>query len=159
MLLIRRNDIESLYARQQPKSCRANKLPAPSKALSCLTEFSFSEGIARQFPQRAPRSGVGSPSARRNDRQDVGCGDPPQSGDQPYICNTPPFVTVDDIGARHANRNLDTTQIGGEHFTAFRTTPSKSRLPATLAQAPAYRESGMSRVRRAYAFYGCSLQM
>nr|WP_245517878.1 cell division protein ZapB [Rhizobium leguminosarum] len=39
-----------------------------------------------------------------------------------------PFVTVDDTGARHANRNFHTTQIGGEQFTAFRTTPSKSRL-------------------------------
>ncbi|MBB4523456.1 UNVERIFIED_ORG: hypothetical protein M2435_003450 [Rhizobium sophorae] len=39
-----------------------------------------------------------------------------------------PFVTVDDTGARHANRNFHTTQIGGEHFTAFRTAPSKSRL-------------------------------
>ncbi|MBB4252697.1 transposase [Rhizobium sp. BK008] len=38
------------------------------------------------------------------------------------------FVTVDDTGARHANRNFHTTQIGGEHFTAFRTAPSKSRL-------------------------------
>jgi len=39
-----------------------------------------------------------------------------------------PFVTVDDAGARHANRSFHTTQIGGEHFTAFRTAPSKSRL-------------------------------
>lgn len=39
-----------------------------------------------------------------------------------------PFVTVDDTGARHANRNFHTTQIGGEHFCAFRTAPSKSRL-------------------------------
>ncbi|SOC48336.1 hypothetical protein SAMN05892877_1521 [Rhizobium subbaraonis] len=39
-----------------------------------------------------------------------------------------PFVTVDDTGARHANRNVYTTHIGGEHFTAFRTAPSKSRL-------------------------------
>ncbi len=39
-----------------------------------------------------------------------------------------PFVTVDDTGARHANRNFHTTHIGGEHFTAFRTAPSKSRL-------------------------------
>jgi hypothetical protein len=38
------------------------------------------------------------------------------------------FVTVDDTGARHANRNFHTTHIGGEHFTAFRTAPSKSRL-------------------------------
>ncbi|MBX4996114.1 transposase [Rhizobium binae] len=39
-----------------------------------------------------------------------------------------PYVTVDDTGARHANRNFYTTHIGGEHFTAFRTTSSKSRL-------------------------------
>ena len=39
-----------------------------------------------------------------------------------------PFVTVDDTGARHANRNFHTTHIGGEHFTVFRTGPSKSRL-------------------------------
>nr|WP_325265932.1 hypothetical protein [uncultured Rhizobium sp.] len=35
---------------------------------------------------------------------------------------------MDDTGARHANRNFHTTHIGGEHFTAFRTAPSKSRL-------------------------------
>jgi len=39
-----------------------------------------------------------------------------------------PFVTVDDTGSRHAHGNGYTTQIGGEHFTAFRTGPSKSRL-------------------------------
>ncbi|MBU1316284.1 MAG: transposase [Alphaproteobacteria bacterium] len=39
-----------------------------------------------------------------------------------------PFVTVDDTGARHANRNFHTTHIGGEYFTAFRTAPAKSRL-------------------------------
>ncbi|MHC2358542.1 hypothetical protein ACVMH6_001380 [Rhizobium leguminosarum] len=44
-----------------------------------------------------------------------------------------PFVTVDDTGARHANRNFHTTQIGGEHFTAFRTAPSKSRRLNFLA--------------------------
>jgi len=39
-----------------------------------------------------------------------------------------PYVTVDDTGARHGNRNFYTTHIGGEHFSAFRTAPSKSRL-------------------------------
>ena len=39
-----------------------------------------------------------------------------------------PYVTVDDTGARHAHRNFYTTHIGGENFTAFRTTSSKSRL-------------------------------
>ena len=39
-----------------------------------------------------------------------------------------PYLTVDDTGARHAHDNCHTTQIGGEHFTAFRTARSKSRL-------------------------------
>ncbi|OCJ17322.1 hypothetical protein A6U87_20240 [Rhizobium sp. AC44/96] len=39
-----------------------------------------------------------------------------------------PYVTVDDTGARHANRNFHTTHIGGAHFSAFRTAPFKSRL-------------------------------
>jgi len=39
-----------------------------------------------------------------------------------------PFITVDDTGARHAHDNCYTTQIGGDHFTAFRTRPTKSRL-------------------------------
>jgi hypothetical protein len=39
-----------------------------------------------------------------------------------------PYVTVDDTGARHGNRNFYTTHIRGEHFSAFRTAPSKSRL-------------------------------
>lgn len=38
------------------------------------------------------------------------------------------YVTVDDTGARHARGNFHTTQIGGEHFTVFRTSASKSRL-------------------------------
>lgn len=47
--------------------------------------------------------------------------------EQPGLVSAP-FVTVDDTGARHGNRNFHTTQIGGEHFCAFRTAPSKSRL-------------------------------
>ncbi|SCB49695.1 IS66 family transposase [Rhizobium multihospitium] len=39
-----------------------------------------------------------------------------------------PFVTVDDTGARHNRRNAFTTQIGGDRFTVFRTSLSKSRL-------------------------------
>lgn len=38
------------------------------------------------------------------------------------------YITVDDTGARHGHDNFYTTQVGGEYFTAFRTTPSKSRL-------------------------------
>src|SRR5829696_3655302 len=39
-----------------------------------------------------------------------------------------PYITVDDTGARHARRPSVTTQIGGERFTVFRTSRSKSRL-------------------------------
>lgn len=39
-----------------------------------------------------------------------------------------PYITVDDTGARHARKSGYTTQIGGEHFTVFRTGTSKSRL-------------------------------
>ncbi|WP_379943710.1 hypothetical protein [Sinorhizobium sp. P24N7] len=39
-----------------------------------------------------------------------------------------PFITVDDTGAQHNRRNAFTTQIGGEHFSTFRTSLSKSRL-------------------------------
>ncbi|MET3615846.1 hypothetical protein ABID16_004193 [Rhizobium aquaticum] len=38
------------------------------------------------------------------------------------------YVTVYDTGARHGAGDFHTTQIGGEHFSAFRTTPSKTRL-------------------------------
>jgi transposase IS66 family protein len=37
------------------------------------------------------------------------------------------WVTVDDTAARHARRDGVTTQIGDDHFTAFRTGVSKSR--------------------------------
>ena len=40
---------------------------------------------------------------------------------------TAPWITVDDTGARHRNRNGVTTQIGDDHFTFFKTTFSKSR--------------------------------
>jgi hypothetical protein len=39
-----------------------------------------------------------------------------------------PYLTVDDTGARHTRRPAVTTQIGGERFTVFRTSRSKSRL-------------------------------
>ena len=40
---------------------------------------------------------------------------------------TAPWITVDDTGARHRNRNGVTTQIGNDRFTFFKTTFSKSR--------------------------------
>jgi Transposase IS66 family len=38
------------------------------------------------------------------------------------------WITADDTGARHKANNGFCTQIGNAHFTAFATTPSKSRL-------------------------------
>jgi len=38
------------------------------------------------------------------------------------------WITVDDTGARHKDKNGFCTQIGNAHFTWFGTTPSKSRL-------------------------------
>jgi hypothetical protein len=41
---------------------------------------------------------------------------------------TAPWVSVDDTGARHKLQNGYCTQLGNDHFTAFATTSSKSRL-------------------------------
>ena len=41
---------------------------------------------------------------------------------------TASWISVDDTGARHCGRNGVCTQIGNDHFTAFVTTFSKSRL-------------------------------
>src|SRR5215211_4465787 len=38
------------------------------------------------------------------------------------------WISVDDTGARHRGRNGTCTQIGNDHFAAFATTTSKSRL-------------------------------
>src|SRR5215216_386859 len=38
------------------------------------------------------------------------------------------WISVDDSGARHRGRNGTCTQIGNDHFAAFATTVSKSRL-------------------------------
>jgi hypothetical protein len=38
------------------------------------------------------------------------------------------WISVDDTGARHQHRNGVCTQLGNEHFAAFATTASKSRL-------------------------------
>jgi len=41
---------------------------------------------------------------------------------------TAAWITVDDTGARHQDRNATCTRIGNDHFTWFATTFSKSRL-------------------------------
>ncbi len=42
--------------------------------------------------------------------------------------STAPWISVDDTGARHQHRNGVCTQLGNDHFAAFATTGSKSRL-------------------------------
>jgi len=42
--------------------------------------------------------------------------------------STASWVSVDDTGARHRHRNVVCTQLGNDHFAAFATTASKSRL-------------------------------
>jgi Transposase IS66 family len=42
--------------------------------------------------------------------------------------STAPWISVDDTGARHRHRNGVCTQLGNDHFAAFVTTASKSRL-------------------------------
>ncbi|HET6522247.1 MAG TPA: transposase, partial [Geminicoccaceae bacterium] len=42
--------------------------------------------------------------------------------------STAPWISVDDTGARHQHRNGVCTQLGNDHFAAFDTTASKSRL-------------------------------
>ena len=41
---------------------------------------------------------------------------------------TAPWISVDDTGARHRHQNGYCTQVGNDHFAAFTTTASKSRL-------------------------------
>jgi hypothetical protein len=42
--------------------------------------------------------------------------------------STAGWISVDNTGARHQHRNGACTQLGNEHFAAFATTGSKSRL-------------------------------
>ena len=42
--------------------------------------------------------------------------------------STAGWISVDDTGARHRHRNGVCTQLGNDHFAAFATTASKSRL-------------------------------
>src|SRR4029450_8465752 len=41
---------------------------------------------------------------------------------------TAPWISVDDTGARHKHQNGYCTRVGNDHFAAFTTTASKSRL-------------------------------
>ena len=64
-----------------------------------------------------------------------------------------PWVSVDDTGARHQDRNGVTTQVGNDAFTRFATTFSKSRLNfLTLLQAGrrdyAVNEAALAYMRR-----------
>src|SRR6476619_5244401 len=53
---------------------------------------------------------------------------------------TADWVSVDDTGARHEHRNAVCTQLGNEHFAAFATTGSKSRLNFLEVLRAGYRD-------------------
>jgi Transposase IS66 family len=50
------------------------------------------------------------------------------------------WISVDDTGARHQHRNGVCTQLGNDHFTAFVTTASKSRLNFLRVLRAGYRD-------------------
>jgi hypothetical protein len=53
---------------------------------------------------------------------------------------TAAWISVDDTGARHQHQNAACTQLGNDHFTAFATTASKSRLNFLEVLRAGYRD-------------------
>jgi hypothetical protein len=53
---------------------------------------------------------------------------------------TAPWISVDDTGARHRHQNGYCTQLGNDHFAAFTTTTSKSRLNFLEVLRAGYRD-------------------
>jgi hypothetical protein len=53
---------------------------------------------------------------------------------------TAPWISVDDTGARHKHQNGYCTQVGNDHFAAFTTTASKSRLNFLEVLRAGYRD-------------------
>src|SRR3954470_7053529 len=53
---------------------------------------------------------------------------------------TAPWISVDDTGARHRDQNGYCTQVGNDHFAAFTTTASKSRLNFLEVLRAGYRD-------------------
>ena len=53
---------------------------------------------------------------------------------------TAPWISVDDTGARHQHQNGYCTQLGNDHFAAFTTTASKSRLNFLEVLRAGYRD-------------------
>jgi hypothetical protein len=51
-----------------------------------------------------------------------------------------PWISVDDTGARHKHQNGVCTQLGNDHFAAFATTASKSRLNFLEVLRAGYRD-------------------
>jgi Transposase IS66 family len=54
--------------------------------------------------------------------------------------STASWISVDDTGARHQHRNGVCTQLGNDHFAAFATTASKSRLNFLEVLRAGYRD-------------------
>jgi hypothetical protein len=63
---------------------------------------------------------------------------------------TASWISVDDTGARHQHQNAVCTQLGNEHFTAFATTGSKSRLNFLEVLRAGYRDYAVNAEALAY---------
>jgi Transposase IS66 family len=60
------------------------------------------------------------------------------------------WISVDDTGARHRHRNGVCTQLGNDHFAAFATTASKSRLNFLEVLRAGFRDSVINAEALAY---------
>jgi hypothetical protein len=63
---------------------------------------------------------------------------------------TAPWISVDDTGARHQHQNAVCTQLGNDHFAAFATTASKSRLNFLEVLRAGYRDHVVNAEALAY---------
>jgi Transposase IS66 family len=63
---------------------------------------------------------------------------------------TAAWISVDDTGARHQHQNAVCTQLGNEHFAAFATTGSKSRLNFLEVLRAGYRDHVVNAEALAY---------
>ena len=61
-----------------------------------------------------------------------------------------PWISVDDTGARHKHQNGVCTQLGNDHFAAFVTTASKSRLNFLEVLRAGYRDYAVNAEALAY---------
>src|SRR4051794_25882588 len=129
---LRRSSRETVDA-ARPSRRATSRTPCPCARHSATSSRSAND---RYRPEGGldDRASVdsGMPPASRNQRT------PTAGGQDTFLAEarevpraglaTAAWVSVDDTGARHEHRNGVCTQLGNDHFAAFATTASKSRL-------------------------------